>query len=160
MIGSVSLPRGRIARRCWPVLLLLLPAGCSSKGTVSGTVTYQGKPVAAGTVTFVPQKGGGAFTASIREGKYKVEGVPTGAMKIAVSTPSPAPGINQFIGKMQPPPELRAKMAPNPSGEGSAQPSVPATEPIPRKFEDPETSGLTYTVKSGVQVHDIDLPAS
>ena len=42
-----------------PVLLLPLVLGCSQDTTVSGTVTYDGKPVEDGFITFYPadQKG-------------------------------------------------------------------------------------------------------
>jgi hypothetical protein len=131
-------------------------AGCSSKGTISGKITYQGKPVTAGTVTFVPEKGGGAFTASIQEGEYKVEHVPPGPAKIAVSTPSSS-SAKRYIEKMQPPPEMLKKGAPDrPAGE-PVKPSAQPTVPIPPKFQNPETSGLTYTVKSGQQNFDIPI---
>jgi hypothetical protein len=150
MKGSRSLRRG------WLVLLLLLSAGCSSKGTISGKITYQGKPLAAGTVTFVQEQGGGSFGGTIRNGEYKVEGVPPGPVKIAVSTSSTP---NRAIGKMQPPPEvLKSAVRDRPAEEG-AKSEVPETVPIPPKFQSPDTSGLTYTVTSGKQVHDIDIPA-
>jgi len=156
MKGLVILPCGSVLRRGWPVMLLLLAAGCSSKGTISGKVTYQGKPLTAGTVTFVPEQGGGAFMGYIREGQYKVEDVPPGSAKIAVSTPVAS---NRFIGKMQPPPEvLKSAVRDMPSADAAKQ-AVPEAVPIPSRFENPDTSGLTYTVKSGGQVHDIDLPA-
>jgi hypothetical protein len=141
---------------------LSLAAGCSSKGTVSGKITYRGKPVTVGTVMFVPEQGGGGFTASIQDGEYKVEGLPPGPTKIAVGTPSASGSANRFINainKRQPPPEIMRKKSPDKSAEEPAKPSVSPTVPIPPKFHNPETSGLTYTVQSGAQVHNIDLPA-
>lgn len=160
MKGPLGLPRGSVLRRGWLVLLLVLPVGCSSsKGTISGKITYQGKPLAAGTITLVPEKGGGGFSGPIRNGEYKVEGVPPGPVKIAVSTSSTP---KSAIGKMQPPPEVMKSAIrdrPAEQADDSAKPSASAAVPIPRKFQDPETSGLTYTVQSGNQVHDIDIPA-
>jgi hypothetical protein len=159
MTDTSTRPGGRALRCGWPVLLLLL-AGCSSQGTITGKVTYQGNPLPSGTVTFVPEQGGQAVTCDIRDGEYKVTKISPGPAKIAVSTPSNPGEVKSFINKMQPP-EMKEKMAPGkspPAGfDKSAEPPKPV--PIPKKFNDPNNSGLTYTVKSGSQVHDIDLPA-
>ena len=152
---------GDCARRCCgPVLLLLLAAGCSSKGTVTGKITYQGKPLPAGWVTFMPEQGGGAFTSDIHDGEYKVTKVPPGPAKIAVDTPSESGPPSQFIMKMQLPAEVQPKGAPGQSPEEFGKLSnAPKPVPIPKKYRDPSTSGLSYTVTSGSQVHDIDLAA-
>ena len=159
MTDTSTRPVGRALRGGWPMSLLL--AGCSSYGTITGKVTYQGKPLPSGTVTFVPEQGGQAVTSDIRDGEYKVTKISPGPAKIAVSTPSRPGEIASFIKKMQPSPEKTEKMAPGkspPAGfDKSAEPPKPV--PIPNKFNDPNNSGLTYTVKSGSQVHDIDLPA-
>jgi len=138
--------------------LLLLSstcAGCSSKGIVSGKVTYRGKPLPAGTVIFVTQAGGG-FSANIRDGEYRVERLPEGPAKIAVSTPANTAHLKGLIAKMQPPPEMRKKARPDQPAE--EPPADVPTVQIPARFQDPEKSGLTYTVKSGSQKYDIDLP--
>jgi hypothetical protein len=145
-----------IQRGSWMLLLLLL-TGCSSKGTITGKITYQGKPLPVGTVTFVPEQGG-SFISDIRDGEYKVMKVPSGPVKIAIATPSQSPPA-QYIEQMRPPAELLEKMVPGKAGEGSDKPfqeRKPVS--IPKRFSDPTTSGLTYTVKSGPQVFDIDLP--
>jgi hypothetical protein len=141
----------------WCVLLL---AGCSSsEGTITGKITYQGKLLPAGTVTFVPGQGGHAVTSEIQDGEYKVTKVPVGSVKIAVTTPSQAPPSQFLETKMALPTELLEKARPGKSGEGPAKaPQAKKPVPIPKKFSDPDTSGLTYTVKVGSQVFDIDLP--
>jgi hypothetical protein len=64
--------------------LALALAGCGDgKGSVSGTVTLDGKPVADGAVTFVKTEGeqvregavikAGAFVAKMPPGKYRIE---------------------------------------------------------------------------------------
>jgi hypothetical protein len=148
---------GRFLRYGWPLLLLPL-MGCSSAGTVTGKVTFQGKPLPAGTVIFVPEKGGGAFRSEIFNGDYKVEKVPSGPVKIAVTTPSSSTPPMDYIMKMRPPAEVLQKVAPGKSPEDFTKQPPPQTEPIPKKFSDPDTSGLTYTVKGGSQVFDINLP--
>jgi hypothetical protein len=141
----------------WCALLL---AGCSSsQGTITGKITYQGKPLPAGTVTFVPTQGGHAVTSEIQDGEYKVTKVPVGLVKIAVTTPSQAPSPQFLETKMALPADLLEKAQPGKSAESPAKaPKAKKPVPIPTKFSDPDKSGLTYTVKRGPQVFDIDLP--
>jgi len=44
--------------------------------------------------------------------------------------------------------------------EPKEQPIKGKYVPIPAQYADPGTSGLTFTVKSGSQTHDIELSAS
>jgi hypothetical protein len=111
-------------------------------------------------VTFVPEQGGHAVTSDIHDGEYKVMKIPLGPAKIAVSTPSRPDEVASFINKMQPPPpEMKDKKAPatSPPAGGAKSAGSPKPVPVPKKFTDPNTSGLTYTVKGGSQVFDIDL---
>jgi hypothetical protein len=135
------------------VCLLLLLAGCSSKGTVSGTVTFQGKPLPSGNVMFVPEHGP-AVSGIIDDGKYTVEKVPVGPAKIAI-TSAVTEMSSGFMKHMLPPkdapipPEARQAM------EANAQ--VKKGIKIPEDYGDPDKSGLTYTVTGGAQTHDIPL---
>jgi len=143
---------------CGPVLLLFLAAGCSSKGTITGKVTYKGKPLPVGTVMFVSEQGEGTVTADIQDGEYKAMKVPTGPAKIAVYTPPSQSPPAQYMAKMIPPKEVLQQLAPDKSSEDIAKSAQkPKSVPIPEKFHDPNTSGLKYTVKRGLQVYDIDL---
>src|SRR4051812_35525324 len=69
-------------------LLALLATGCGSgKGTVTGEVTYKGKPIAWGRITFVCQEGKqDTLSAHIIKGQYKIENCPTGPVKISVES--------------------------------------------------------------------------
>ena len=148
------------------VCLLLGTAGCASKGDISGKVLYRGKPVPGGTVTFLPAGGKGAFNSSIQQdGSYSLTKVPAGEVTITVETESkkPAPqGATQgpsgprkariYREQME---KLRQKVTP-----GHTPRQFPTKEqyvPIPASYQDPEKSGLTYTVTGGEQTHDIEL---
>jgi hypothetical protein len=149
--------------------MLLLLAGCSSPGSISGKITYKGQPLKSGTVTFVPDQGGG-YTSDVRDGQYKIEKIPPGPAKIAV-IPTSTTAPMEYLMKMRPPKEVMEKAVPGKSIEGQTEstpdksmekkpksgPKIETPFPV-GKFKDPNTSGLTYTVKSGPQVYDIELP--
>jgi hypothetical protein len=141
-------------RRCTGVLLGLLllcslAAGCGKpKGSVSGKVTFKGKPLTAGFVIFTPEKGP-AVNASINsEGKYKAENVPVGTAKISVRTDAVTDSESFKMVKNPKDPKEMRKLKPQSTG-----PKIPWNS----KYNDPEQSGLTYTVQEGPQEHDIDL---
>lgn len=116
----------------------LAAIGCSgSTGTVSGQVTYQGKPLPVGTVVFFGSgEGSPQATAIIADGKYQATDVPLGAVDITVSTPEP-------------------RTTPDPL----APAGTPQVEviPIPKKYENKSASGLKLTVTGGSQTYDITL---
>ena len=102
------------------------PAG---KSSVTGKVTYKGKPLADGSVTLVSD--GGVIVVALIEadGTYKAEGVKPGVYKVTINPPIAAGGE-----------EKKAKIV-----------------KIPEKFKRIKTTPLTYTVVEGRQNHDIDL---
>ena len=67
---------------CFSLMILVLFAGCRESGPrayhVSGSVTFEGQPVPAGTVLFQPDESKGcsgpAGLATIHEGKYDTAG--------------------------------------------------------------------------------------
>jgi len=106
---------------------LLLSSGCGGteradevRATVSGTVTYNGKPLPAGTIVFASAGGNIASTISIGEGgRYSTDRAPIGANLVSIDT-------------------------------SSIQYGNPAKYvPIPEKYADPTASGLTADVKRG-----------
>ncbi len=117
--------------------LALCACGCGG-ATVSGKVTYQGRPVTSGSVIILGadrQARSGVIEA---DGSYAVEGVTPGEVKIGVVSHDPAKGRHQ--GKKPPPPRG-------------------TWFPLPPRYEDPETSGLGCTVGGGQVRHDIELTA-
>jgi len=139
---------------------LLLTAGCGGKGAVSGKVLYQGKPVPAGTVSFVLEGGGVVSSIIGEDGSYTIQNVPPGTVKITVETISARPpSVQERRGQKKGPeskaPEFMMKYS------KEKDPKVAEREkryvPIPEHYSDPARSNLTYVVKSGKQEHDIDL---
>lgn len=147
----------RFLMLCLP--LVGLSVGCGGRtGTVSGEVTYQGKPVPGGFVTFRP------FDASAnsvsytleRDGKFRVE-LPVGEVHICIDNrefePRPAVTAPKLPG-MNLPPEVLSGM------EQSAKASRLVSDrwvKLPDKYYQIETSGLTYTVTPGAQEFNIVL---
>lgn len=142
------------------LLLGLLVSGCSysamgPQGEVSGKVMYKGKPLPGGHVTFTSSKGY-SFTGVIDpEGNYTVRPV-VGEARIAVD--------NSMLLKSNQPPDIRRRPGVKPPAgvkiedNKEAAPAITGTYvPLPPKYRSPDTSGLTCTVKSGSQTHDIEL---
>ncbi len=148
----------RKATRCCGLILcvcvILLTAGCGSKGAVSGKVLYQGKPVSAGTVSFVLE-GGGVLSSPIREdGTYTIQNVPPGEVKITVETTSARPpSVQERPGQKAP--EFMMKYVKEKDSKLAER--AKRYVPIPEQYSDPAKSNLTYVVKSGKQEHDIDM---
>lgn len=163
--------------RC-PVFLVGLAwmgaVGCGpSTGTLTGKVTYNGKTLAGGNVTLVPDGKGQTFSATIAEdGTYTFANVRSGKYKVCVETASLNPsssqqgpnyggrplGNNNAI-KNQPPPgaELpEGYMMSQPPGAAAAD-AAKRYVAIPAQYADPSSTPLTVEVTGGAQTHDISL---
>jgi hypothetical protein len=148
--------------------LLLAATGCGGYGTVSGKVTFNGQPVKGGYVTFVAESGGGSASGPIdpKDGSFSIEKVPTGTVKVGVQSidrPRPGPG-----GRPNKGPPTGATVGPPKDGPAlppGVDPKVfqPAASgatftPGLEGYNDPDESGIKYTVKSGPQTWSIELP--
>jgi hypothetical protein len=138
-----------------PAVLLgaLALTGCGSGTTdLTGKVTYQGKTVVYGSVVVIDSSGAPKSGTIQPDGTYRVSGVRTGAVKVAVSSPPP-PGS-----------QPAAKPDPRDADDKPPAPPVPPAPPeviknwfqLPNKYGDPNQSGLTGDAKSG-QSFDLDL---
>ena len=151
-------------------LLVLSALGCGGSGTstVTGKVTLNGKTVVWGSVTLVDEKGQ-FYTGPIDlQGNYKIEKVPSGAVKIGVFSQNPDPpkeakgpaggpktgGAGGGAGFEDPREKLGLKKDLPPD---LPKPPPGTWFPIPGKYTDPTASGLTGQVKSGSTELNIDL---
>jgi hypothetical protein len=137
--------------------LVLTGCGGGRPGTaeVTGTVTYKGKPVTAGTVHFLAADDSQSASAELSpEGTYAMPAAPVGPVKVAVQTaafryrPVVAAGARPPVGGPASVPQYR----PVDHHVGTVY------VPIPTRYEAPSTSGLTFTVQKGTQTLDIALP--
>ncbi|HUR53461.1 MAG TPA: hypothetical protein VMZ71_04995 [Gemmataceae bacterium] len=121
------------------VLALGAASGCGGgTGNVSGVVKFKGQPLGGGQVQF---KGGNNPPVGVDlkpDGTFRVAGVPTGTVKVAVSYVDPR--VMEHYKNLS-----------GASREGKAPPkgSVSQFDKIPPKYGDFTASGLTIEVKPG-----------
>jgi len=124
----------------------LAATGCGSggptMGRVSGTVTFQGKPVEKGTVTFISTDGERPnATGDIKGGSYTLQttepgdGAVVGDYKVIISDIDPNIANTELPG-------MKVK--------------TPKSA-LPKKYHNADTSGLTVKVESGSQTKDFEL---
>ena len=138
--------------------------GCSSGARrpptypVTGTVTFQGKPVAGAVITFVPaDKGEAASAITDSEGRYALttwqagDGARPGEYRVKVSkqeqqTVDPAKLVQNLSIEEEQKIYVESKKAP-----------PPAKRLIPGKFENEQTSGLVHKVAEKPTTFDIKI---
>lgn len=120
--------------------LLLLGCGAAGndKGTIKGKVSYKGKDLTTGTISFHDESEKLVGSSGIANGMYIMEKVPTGPVKVTV--------------------QVIASTGPEPKESKDPTIIMPTRAvPIPDKYKSPKTSGLAYTVSSGEQTKDFPL---
>jgi len=142
-MGGLGGVIGRCVVRAGVLVSLALATGCSRRAEVGGTVTLDGRPLAAGVVTFSPTADGPSGYAAIGpDGRYMVQvggrnGLPPGdyVVTVAANVPSaegPQPGPGQYADGITP-------LA------------------TPQRYADREQSPLRATLVSGSQELKLDL---
>jgi hypothetical protein len=121
--------------------------GCGRTATVSGKVTYQGKPVLSGSVIVLSWDGTARSGVIYADGSYKVEGVKKGAARLGVFSPDPATAHSILH---------HAETSDKNSGKPEKGKS-PGWFPLPRALGDPATSGQKCDVTSSRVQFDIEL---
>ena len=148
-VSSFGNRRDCISRR-WrsgALLIAVVAIGCGRPSRVTGSVTFDGKPLPGGRITFLCDGGRRpALSSLIREdGGYAIEGPPLGRARVSVQTfaqqPKPKPGIDPLTG------------IDHSFGWEDTGPYVP----IPARYASPKTSGIECTIAPGEQAFDIEL---
>jgi hypothetical protein len=131
-------------------LALVLAAGCGGSFTapVSGKVTYKGKALPGGTVTFIHPDGRVGYGTIHEDGTYSISAAPGGNVKCIVQTTKPI---------VPPPQKLAARLSGGAAKPGATVYPAGPYVPIPEKYGDPQTSGLSYTIDRASNTIDIPL---
>lgn len=136
------------------VVTLSWIAGCGpgesrlaeSGATLTGTITYKDAPIEFAMV-IVQGENNVATTGKVGDdGKYRVENVPVGPVKVAVNTQA---AQGDFMSKSKQ--QNSAALDPN----ASKNISGPKFVDVPSKYFMVETSGLTTTINKGENTFDI-----
>jgi len=154
-----------------PVVVAVV--GCGDSGglprryPVSGTVTYNGKPLERGNINFAPDDAKGrAAGGTISNGRYSLttQDPDDGALpgKYRVSVVAKETDTSKVDLKLKPgggtlsEQEKNAMAAAYPQ-KFAAKAAAVAKNLIPAKYSSPETSGLTYEVKEQSNTADFPL---
>jgi hypothetical protein len=130
----------KIAGMALAFTIAMLAAACGPSGpvkvTVKGNVTYKGKKMTSGIVTFNSDNGSYSAASIMEDGTYIMTDVLPGEIGVGVMESPQGSGSS--------------------SGDGPSKPSMPAAN-LPQKFRDPSTSGLKFTVKVDTKELDIKM---
>ena len=130
-------------------VLLAAAGGCSKRATVTGKVTYQGRPVTHGSVILLNADNTARSGAIAADGSYSIDDVPLGTVKIAVISHDPNKGRSVVRGR---------KPVRSDNTEGTDPRKVAAEWfQLPPRFESATSSGLSCDVGSGQVHYDIEL---
>jgi hypothetical protein len=136
---------GRRACHLALAVATLTPLACGRSGpemaSVSGTVTYQGKPVPLGTITFVPVAPDGRNATGVigSDGSYTLQ--------------TEEPGDGAQLGEYR----VTVYAHDEPILDYIPKKPIQPKALVPPQYENPDTSGLTATVNSGSNTFDFDL---
>ncbi len=141
------------------VLMLGLLIGCGGSSheetaTVTGKVTYQGKPVTKGRIAFYPPNGRPAMGAIQSDGTYSLttfepgDGALLGNHRVTITASKSvgdAPTATGFMDEI-----MQAR-------KGQAQPASKTVWLVPEKYSNRKKSKLQAEVVSGSNTHDFNL---
>lgn len=131
-------PEGVSFRRFAPALILLaIVAGCSGEPQLSGSVVFDGKPLADAQVTFVSDGLPTAYAVTAEDGSYRAKvgashAIKAGTYRVSIAAYELLPSKNPYA----PPPRRLI---------------------TPAKYETTTDSGLTVEVKQGGNTKDFEL---
>jgi hypothetical protein len=135
---------------------LILSLGCGpnykARGTVKGKVTFGGKNLTAGTVMFHGKNNLTGSATVGTDGNYVMTDAPVGDCKVTVTVPKMPPRGVEHLKGAPVGPKMPGDTTPDTVGKIPTQ-----IVPIPDKYSNVETSGLSFTVSRGEQTYDIPL---
>lgn len=136
------------ARAFGPLVLLAALTGCGGTATVSGKVSYQGRPVLSGSVIVLNADGTARSNVILPDGTYVVEGVKKGPVRFGVFSPDPARARSILHGSTEPGANEK---------HGATKAKSPDWFPLPKALGDPATSGLACDVSSSRFHYNLEM---
>lgn len=132
------------------VILLAAIFSGQGKATLTGHVSFQGKPIIWGSVVVVGQDGRTAAGRIEADGTFRVENAATGSVSVAVVSRDPL--VQNWASNLK---TTRAR----PTSKAFSASPVDRKKwfPLPTHFEDPQASGVTMLLKSGDNEKDLNL---
>jgi len=124
-------------------------------GRVSGNVTYNGKPVPKGLVTFVPSSGPGTQTGQAATGEIG----PDGSYTLSTFANGDGAVLGEHVVLVQAreeDPRIEGHGMPIPDAKGRLN-IKPPKYLVPQKYATAETSPLRFTVKEGSNSFNIEV---
>lgn len=143
--------RRNLVRKWLCLLIVLTSVGCGVQvGSISGTVSYNGRLLPSGKITFVCEAGDKpVLTSSITDGKYAVEDAPVGQAIVLVETFQ-----TTFTTVPNMPPDAGSGGLPNSSRPNSHSGKFVS---VPDRYASPRESGLSMTIAVGDQTKNFQL---
>jgi hypothetical protein len=121
------------------VAIVVSVSGCGTKDakvTIRGTVSYKGQPLSGGMLKFVGRNGAPPSAAPIqKDGTFTMSDVAVGEVNASI---------------------LATPISPDRSGAKTSNPKITPAD-LPEKYQDPEKSGLKYTITPDTRELDIKL---
>jgi hypothetical protein len=135
------------------LVVFVLLAGCGpSYNKVSGTVSYKGKNLTMGTITFYSGDGKTkSFTTIGSNGFYEAIDPPLGKVRVGIAVKPPA-SVNLIPSGKDKDKDAKPKAVIGDTPSAKVEPVI-----IPPNYADPGKSGLTTELKSGSNTFDIEL---
>jgi hypothetical protein len=151
MIGACS-SRRYLLMSGWMILALFVLAGCSQKphADIEGKVTLDNSPVPSAMVSFTSVDEATNFSIRCRvDGTYKGIDVPLGPMKVCIDR-------SAVLGPKRDKPKS-SKFWSKKNKKNQQETAAGSAASIPKKYSDPDSSGLITTIKPGTNIYDIEL---
>ena len=146
------------------VVFVIASSGCGKpRYRVHGTVRFDGKPVARGTIIFVASDNQAYPVRLQADGSYQSPPIPVGRVLVSVLgddpkvPPRPMPGakdLDQLANE-----QIKTDDAAKRGGKTPppAPPSATTSSMVPQKFANPNQSGLAFDLTSADQEYSLDL---
>ena len=141
------------AVRLLSAVLAVALSGCGNgTSTLTGKVSYRGRPVASGSI-IVLQDGGTARSGIIQpDGTYSVSGVERGHVRVGVISPNPAHTRSVLTVEAN-----RARVGQKRTHAAAYRPNNSGWFQLPRDLGDPATSGLECDVAATQVAHHTNV---